>query len=225
MLQSIDKKNIIITYLIMLFILSTTSFKFITSQNNYPSIINKININGLSNEQNSEILHDLSDLFYKNIFFIDKKKINEVIIKHNTIEKYSIKKIYPSTINIDIKATKYLARVSNDNQIFVGANGKFIKDKKNNKTLPYIFGEFKPEDFLVFKGNIEKSKFHFTEFKTIYFFPSNRWDILTNNDTLIKLPQDSFLESINLAYKIITSNDFKNKTLIDLRIKNHLIVK
>ena len=63
------------------------------------------------------------------------------------------------------------------------------------------------------------------EFKTLYFFPSNRWDILTHEGVLIKLPQDSFLESLNLAYKIISSNDFKNLSLIDLRIKNHLIIK
>ena len=73
--------------------------------------------------------------------------------------------------------------------------------------------------------NIEKSKFSFSEFKTLYFFPSNRWDILTNNDILIKLPQDKFLESLNLAYKIIGNNDFKDKNLIDLRVNNHLIIK
>ena len=48
-----------------------------------------------------------------------------------------------------------------------------------------------------------QSKFTFTEFKTLYFFPSNRWDILTNDDILIKLPQDNISKSLNLAYKIM----------------------
>ena len=91
--------------------------------------------------------------------------------------------------------------------------------------MPYIFGEFSSKDFLNFKKNISKSEFTFTEFKMLYFFPSNRWDILTYDDILIKLPQDNISKSLNLAFKIKGSNDFKNKSLIDLRINNNLIVK
>ena len=219
---STDKKNKIIIYLIFLFILSTTNGKFTVSQNNYSSTIN---IQGLSNSENTKILNELNNLFYKNILFINKKVISNIISKYNIIEEYNIKRIYPSTINIKIKPTKYLARTSNDNQLLVGANGKLIKDKKKTEILPYIFGEFNSTDFLTFKKNIEQSKFIFTDFKTLYFFPSNRWDVLTNSDILIKLPQDNFLKSLNLAYKIINNNEFQNKKIIDLRINNHLIVK
>ena len=220
--QSTDKKNKIIIYLIFLFVLSTTNGKFTVSQNNYSSTIN---IQGLSNSENTKILNELNNLFYKNILFINKKVISNIISKYNIIEEYNIKRIYPSTINIKIKPTKYLARISNDNQLLVGANGKLIKDKKNTEILPYIFGEFNSTDFLTFKKNIEQSKFIFTDFKTLYFFPSNRWDVLTNSDILIKLPQDNFLKSLNLAYKIISNNEFQNKNIIDLRVNNHLIIK
>ena len=223
--QLTDKKNKIIIYLIFLFILSTTSGKYIENQNNYYSVVNKININGLSNDEKLKILNELNYLFYKNIWIIRKEELTKVINKYNTIEEYSIKKIYPSTIDINIKPTIFIARISNNDQLLVGSNGKIIEDKKNIEMLPYIFGEFNSKDFLFFKKNIEKSKFSFIEFKTLYFFPSNRWDILTNNDILIKLPQDKFLESLNLAYKIISNNDFKDKNLIDLRVKNHLIIK
>ena len=223
--QLIDKQNKIIIYLIFLLALSTTSTKFTANYNGYSSKINKINIEGLSDIDNSKILRELNNLLYENILIIQKEEIKKILNKHNIIEEYNIKKIYPSSININIKPTKYIARISNDDQLLVGANGKLIKDKKNNKKLPYIFGEFNSNEFLIFKKNIEQSKFVFTGFKTLYFFPSNRWDILTNDDILIKLPQDDFLESLNLAYKIISSNDFKNKNLIDLRINNHLILK
>ena len=220
--QLIDKQNKIIIYLIFLLVLSTTSTKFTANYNGYSS---KINIEGLSDIDNSKILRELNNLLYENILIIQKEEIKKILNKHNIIEEYNIKKIYPSTININIKPTKYIARISNDDQLLVGANGKLIKDKKNNKKLPYIFGEFNSNEFLIFKKNIEQSKFAFKGFKTLYFFPSNRWDILTNDDILIKLPQDNFLQSLNLAYKIINSNNFKNYNLIDLRINNHLIVK
>ena len=222
--QLIDKKNKIIIYLISLLILSTTNGKFVKNQNVYFSTINQVNIRGLSDTDNKKIYNELNSLFYQNILFVGKKEIQRVISNYNIIEEYNIKKIYPSTININIKPTKFIAKLSNNDQL-VGANGKLIEDRDNNEILPYMFGEYNSRDFLILKNNIDKSKFTFREFKTLYFFPSNRWDILTNDDILIKLPQDNFSTALDLAHKIISSDNFKNKKLIDLRVNNHLILK
>ena len=222
--QLIDKQNKIIIYLLLLFTLSTTTGKFLENQKNYSSTINQINIQGLSKINNSKIYNDLNNLFHKNIFSVSRKEIQRTINKYNIIEEYNVKKIYPSKIDINIKQTKFVARLSINDQL-VGANGKLIDDKDNSEILPYIFGKFNSQNFLSFKKNIEQSKFTFKEFKTLFFFPSNRWDILTNNNILIKLPQKNFLESLNLAYKIISSNELKKKKIIDLRVNNHLIIK
>ena len=45
------------------------------------------------------------------------------------------------------------------------------------------------------------------------------------NNTLIKLPQKNMFQSLNLAHKIISNEQFKNKNIIDLRVNSHLIVK
>ena len=109
--------------------------------------------------------------------------------------------------------------------MIVGSNGKLIPVEKNVIILPYIFGEFNSKKFLEFTKNIELSKFNFTEFKSVYFFPSNRWDILTINNVLIKLPENDVSESLNMAYKIIVNTQFKDKDTIDLRVKGRLIIK
>mgnify|MGYP006137448223 CR=1 FL=1 len=222
--QLIDKKNKIIIYLILLIMFSTPMDKFIKNQNNYSSKIIEINVKGLSNNDNLRIYNDLDNLFYKNILFISRKEIQKIVSKYNIIEEYSIKKIYPSTINVNIKPTVFVARLPGNDHL-VGANGKLIKGEQNNEILPYIFGEFNSQRFLSFKNNIEQSEFTFTKFKTLYFYPSNRWDILTNDNILIKLPQNNLLKSLNLAFKIVSNNDFKSKNIIDLRINNHLIIK
>ena len=222
--QLIDKKNKIIIYLISLLILSTTNGKFVKNQNVYFSTINQVNIKGLSDTDNKKIYNELNSLFYQNILFVGKKEIQRVISNYNIIEEYNIKKIYPSTINIKIQPTKFIARLSSNDQL-VGSNGKLIEDKENNEMLPYIFGQFNSKYFLKFKKNIAQSEFTFTKLKILYFFPSNRWDILTYDDILIKLPQDNISKSLDIAYKVINSHDFKNKNLIDLRINNHLIIK
>ncbi len=225
MLQSKGKKNKIIIYLLFLFILSTTSVKFINDQNKLSSSVNKINITGLSERKNLEISNNLNNFLYESIFAISKDEIRKILEKHNIIKEFNIKKIYPSTLNIKIKPTKFIARVSNNGQYLVGANGKLIEDKNNNELLPYIFGEFNSFDFLLFKQNIEKSIFSFSNLKTLYFFPSGRWDILTDNDILIKLPQEHIVASLNLSKKLINNDNFKDNKFIDLRVKNHLVVK
>jgi cell division protein FtsQ len=223
--QLTDKKNKVILYIIFFLILTTISGKFTTNKNNYSYTVSQINIEGLSKAENSKILNELNSLFYKNILLIGKEEIKLVLKKYNIIQEYKIRKIYPSRIDISIRPTKFVARIYNYDHFLVGANGKLIKDKENIEILPYIFGEFNSKEFLVFKKNIDQSKFIFTEFKTLYFFPSNRWDILTNSDILIKLPEDNLLQSLNFAYKMINSNEFKDKNLIDLRVNDHLIIK
>ena len=223
--QSIGRKNKIIIYLLFLFILSTTSAKLINDQNKLSSLISKINITGLSEGKNLEILNNLNNLLYKSIFVINKDEIRKILEKHNIIQEFNIKKIYPSTLNIEIKQTKFIARVSNNGQYLVGANGKLIEDKGNNQLLPYIFGEFNSQHFLSFKQNIEKSIFSFSNLKTLYFFPSGRWDILTDNDILIMLPQEHIVATLNLSKKLIDNDNFKDKKFIDLRVRNHLIIK
>ena len=222
--QPIDKKNKIIIYLLLLLILSTTSEKFSENKNNYSSKVNQINIKGLSDANSSKIHNELNNLSYKNILLISKKEIQNITNKYNIIEEYTVTKIYPSTINITVKSTKFVARLSNKD-LLVGANGKLIKDKENNDTLPYIFGEFNSKKFLKFKKNIEDSKFNFTDFKSISFYPSNRWDILTINGILIKLPDNNLLKSLNLSYKIIKNDQLKDSKFIDLRIANQAIIQ
>ena len=223
--QLIDRKKKIIIYLLFLILLSTTNKKFIEDLKSYSFTVNKINIVGLSKSENSKILNELKSLFNLNILTLGREKIKIVIEKHNIIEQYSIKKIYPSRIDIRIKPTKFIARISNNNQFLVGANGKLIEVKNNNEKLPYLFGKFNSSEFLILKKNIENSKFTFIEFKALYFFFFFLWDVLTSDNILIKLPEDNFSKSINLAYKVINSNDFKNKSFIDLRVKNYLITR
>tara|TARA_B100000767_G_scaffold216020_1_gene203560 strand:- start:70 stop:744 length:675 start_codon:yes stop_codon:yes gene_type:complete len=222
--QLIGKKNKIITYLLLFFILSTTNGKFLENPNSYASIIKQINVEGLSDTDNTKISNELNNLFDRNILLVRKGEVQKIMSKYNIIEMYNIKKIYPSTLRVKIKPTEFVARLSENNKL-VGANGKLIKDIGSNKILPYIFGEFNSNNFLQFKKNIARSHFIFNKFKTLYFFPSNRWDILTYDNVLIKLPKNNISQSLNLAYKIINSHNFKNKDLIDLRINNHLIMK
>ena len=223
--QLIDKKNKIVIYLLLLLILSTTSNKIAVNQEKNISKFNMLDVRGMSNSNKLELINKLDIFFYKNIFILRKSEINRIISKYNIIEEYNIKKIYPSKLDINIKSTKFTARISGENQLLVGMNGKIISNEKTDKILPYIFGEFNSKEFLELQKNIDQSKFSFKELKSIFFYPSNRFDIITIDNILIKLPENDLLNSLNLAHKIITENQFKDNKLIDLRISKNLVIK
>jgi len=218
------KKNKIIIYLIFLFILSTTSNKSLEFHQNYSAKINKIQVSGLSNSINSQIRNKLEKLLNINIFFINKDKIDKIISEYNLVEIYSVKKIYPKKIEVKIEQTKFIAKISGSKQVLIGSNGKLIKREINEK-LPFLFGKLDSKNFLEFKKIIDNSAFKFKDLKSVSFYPSKRWDIITNENILINLPKDNLLQSLNFAYKLIIDNNFKEIRVIDLRVKNHVVIK
>tara|TARA_B100000767_G_scaffold36353_1_gene30794 strand:+ start:308 stop:982 length:675 start_codon:yes stop_codon:yes gene_type:complete len=219
-----DKKNNIIIYLIFLFMLSTTSNKSLEFHQNYFAKINKIQVSGLSNIVNLQIRDKLQKLLNINIFFINKDKIDKIISEYNLVEFYSVKKIYPSKIEVKIEQTKFIAKISGSNQVIVGSNGKLVKQDIKER-LPFLFGKLHSYNFLEFKKIIDNSRFIFNDLKSVSFYPSKRWDITTSENVLINLPRDNLLQSLNLAYKIIIDDNFKEIRIIDLRVKNHVVIK
>ena len=223
--QLIDKKNKIITYIIFLVILSTVTNKSFENRDIYSVKISKIKVSGLSNNNNLKIKNELSELLSKNIFLVPKDTIEKIISQYNLIEEYSIKKIYPEEINIEIKPTKIIAKVAGNNNFLIGSNGKLIKNEYTNEKLPFLFGKFNSESFISFKEIINKSEFNLKDFRSIIFYSSNRWDAQTNSGILIKLPEENLIKALKVAHKIINNNKFKDVKIIDLRISNQIIMQ
>ena len=84
--------------------------------------------------------------------------VNEILNSNEFIESHEIFKKYPSTLDIKIKKTKLLAKINRDGKLlFIGSNGKFLKNEKSNFQLPFIFGNPEVKDFLKLKSIIDES--------------------------------------------------------------------
>ena len=223
--QLIDKKNKIVIYLLFLIILSTVTNKSLENRGSYPITVNKINVLGLSDKNNLKIKNELGDLLSKNIFLITRGNINKKISQYNLIEEYSIKKIYPTQINIKIKPTRFIAKIAGNNNFLIGTNGKIISNERTTEVLPFLFGKFNSENFITFQKIINNSEFNFKNFRSIIIYPSNRWDIQTTEGILIKLPEKNLVNALKIAHKIINNDKFKDGKIIDLRIFNQIIVQ
>ena len=186
--------------------------------------IKNINIKGLADIENEILLSNLRYIFLKNILLINKKEISEVLEKNTLVQNYTILKKYPSTLNIRIEKTKFLAKINKKNKIFyLGSNGKLIKN--NNKyELPFIFGNPDINEFLKFKKILDNSKISYEEIKNLYFFPSNRWDLHFKNDILLMLPNELTYEKLNYLYEFLENYNGENFNMVDARIENQIIL-
>ena len=211
-------------YFFFLVALSTTTNKALYKTENLFQIDN-INITGIPLDNIEGLNDELYKTIEKNIFFLKKEVLKNSISEFNIVEKYSVKKIYPRELNINIKPTKFIAKISNKDDVLVGSNGKLISNKDFKKKLPSIFGKFNSNKFLELKIHLERSGFNFEDLKSLIYFSSGRWDILTNDNVLIKLPNKKIYESLHLAKKILNDDNFKMNKFIDLRISNQIIVK
>jgi len=225
MLQLKDKKNKLLLYVLVIIFLSTINNKFSNNKKILIPKINNIKVFGLSETNNSRITSKLSRLLYKNIFFLEKKNLINILSKNNLIESFNIKKIYPNLIEVHLEKTNFIAVINDNNQnFFIGSNGKLIDYESSAQKLPFVFGKIDYENFLNFKDIIDKSKFSFKEIHSIYFFQSNRWDIKTHDGLLIKLPEKNLFNALETANKITNNDQLKTNKIIDLRILNHMIV-
>ena len=62
-----------------------------------------------------------------------------------------------------------------------------------------------------------------SEIKFLNFFPSERGDIIFNNDRIIKLPRKNVFKLINKVELLLKDQNF-DKKIIDLRINNKIIL-
>ena len=226
--QLIDKKKKLFFYFIIFILLSTQITKDQSKEKRTSINFNRIEVFGLSSEENSKVLKNLQSLQFQNIFLINKENFIKILKKNNLIESFSIKKYYPNKIKINIKPTEFLAVTSENNKkYYIGSNGKLIffdENKNFNKKLPFVFSKSNYEDFIELKKIIDKSKFKFEEIESFYYFSSNRWDIKINNGLLIKLPEKKILESLEIAYMIKSNKEFEDNNIIDLRVNNKIVI-
>ena len=214
-------KKILIYFFLLFLVGSINNIEF----NNLKfEAIKNINVLGLGQKDNKILSNDIKNLNLDNIFFLNGKKINNLINSNTLVENYEIFKRYPSTLDINIDKTEFLAKINYDQKIlFIGSNGKLSKDNVNNNSLPFIFGKPDIQEFLNFKKIVDSSKLSYQKIKNLYFYPSKRWDIELKNNIVIKLSSNFTKDTVNFALDFLQNKNSQNIEFVDVRIKNQII--
>ena len=187
--------------------------------------IKDIEIFGLENQFNLNFKSNFSNLYNKNIILLEKHLLKNLIEANTLVENYDIFKKYPSKLVININKTNFLARKNINGEFFlVGSNGKLTKNFLSNNDLPFIFGNPNVDDILALFSKIKKSKFKYTDLKNLFYYKSGRWDIETKKNIIIKLPREDLINVLNTVYDYQSSQNLKVSQIIDVRIKNQIIL-
>ena len=187
--------------------------------------IKSIQISGLNQNQNINLLESIKELNLKNIFFLNGNEISKIISSNSLVENYEIFKKYPYALDIKIKRTNFLAKINDNGKILlIGTNGKLSDVKFLDKEIPFIFGKPKIDEFIKFTNVIKQSKISLNQVKNLYFFPSKRWDLELKNNIILKLSKDHAKLSLDQAFEFINDNNFNDIKVVDARIKNQIIL-
>ena len=223
---SINKKKIYFYLFIFVFLNTIFNFKQMSKFSNIFKL-NEISISGLNLDEEYSLRSDLELFINQNIFLINTNQMYSILDNIKHIETFKIKKIFPSELNIDIKKTSYVGKTMKNGKVYlIGNNKKFIEQKKINikPNVPFVFGNFSIEEFLILQNNLRSNSFNLDEIKSYYYFKSSRWDLNKEDNITIKLPFSNYEQSLK-QYKILEDEGkiYKN-SIVDLRVPKKIII-
>tara|TARA_B100000378_G_scaffold99149_1_gene78802 strand:+ start:3724 stop:4494 length:771 start_codon:yes stop_codon:yes gene_type:complete len=197
----------------------------------YQYSLSVVNINGLNNINEDEILNLIKPYKDSSIFLIPIKKIANKISQNNWVKSINIQSNYKDTIEINIDESKpigiYTTGIQN---ILFSDDLKILENIANNEKRFSALIKFEgknsihesiklidsfPDDFIQY---VDKA----------FLINQRRWDLELKNSILLKLPENNIKEALE-NYKKIYIN-FSNEELIeiesiDLRMKKKIILK
>jgi cell division protein FtsQ len=189
-------------------------------------IIDEIKIENNTILKEKEIKKDLISIYETNLLFLKSSEIAKILNENSFIDSFEIKKIYPNKIKIKIFEKKPIAILQyKKKKFYISQKIDLINysDLDKYKNLPIVFGN--KESFKIFYNNLKKINFPLNHIKSFYLYESNRWDLETYNNKLVKLPIKNYLESLENFKNLSKENNFEKYQVFDYRINDQLILK
>ena len=221
---SISKHKLYLYLLFFIFLTSIFNFKFFETYQNI-FIVNKIIINGISDKEKKLVENELNSFKNINIFKLKEDQILKILNKFNFIENIYVKKIIPSSININLTKTSVIGiTLRNGENFYIGKNEKFINLNQISKidNTPILFGEFKIKDYLKLRKILIDNDIEIKNIESYYFYKNKRWDLLFSDGLLVMLPSKNIDKSLNIFKKLSINNKLINIKIIDFRVANQV---
>ena len=200
------KRFVIALFLIILLTTINSPQSFVISKFNLKTIVIENNL--LLKDKDVKSL--LIPFYNKNLIFLDNNEVKTALLQNSFIKSFNIKKKYPNTLKIEIFEKKPIAVLFNKkNKFYLSEKVDLIEFKNlpNYQQLPYVLGN--QNDFKILYNNLKKINFPLDVVKKYVLYETNRWDIETINNRIIKLPSKNYVKSLENFLNIKSQNDFE----------------
>mgnify|MGYP001250186172 CR=1 FL=1 len=217
------KKRLVLSLLLLLFLTTITL--------NQKIIITKFNIKEINIENNillssEEVKKLLIPIYETNLFFLKYEEVEKALMKSSLVGSFEIRKKYPNSLEIKIFEKTPIAIIFHKKKkYFLSENIELIKfeELKYNKSLPFVLG--KRDKFESFYNRLKINNFPVDIIKKYTFFETNRWDIETYDNKIIKLPPVNYINSLEKYLSLKNDSSVRKYKVFDFRIEKQLILK
>ena len=198
---------------------------------NYEYLLTDISVNKLEYIEVDDIRSLFSKYENKSIFLVPIEEISNQLLKNSWINSIKINNDYHNSIKIIIQESIPTGLYLDQNKYHLfDLNGKKLKFIKGNKIEKLDLIKF--EGGQVINNAIKLIKILPYSFKKeinrAIYINDRRWNLILDNNILLKLPENNIMKSINnynKIYKNISFNELEKIKYIDLRINNKIILK
>ena len=216
------KRLVIALFLLILFTTINSQQRFIISHFDLKTI--EIENNLLLKD--NDIKNLLISFYNKNLVLLNNNEVKKSLMQNSLIESFNIKKKYPNTLKVKIFEKKPIAVLfDKKNRFYLSEKIDLIEFRNlpNYQTLPYVLGN--KDDFKIFYNNLKKINFPLNVVKKYTLYETDRWDIETKDNQVIKLPSKNYLKNLKNFLDLKSKNDFGKYKLFDYRISKQLILR
>ena len=211
--------------LVLLLLLSTYNIQKKTNLNS------KLNIEEIYLENNKfidekKLKNKLSFLYETNLFLLNEKDIKLKLEEIDIIDSFEVKKIFPNRIKIKVYENIPIAIIQNKvDRKFYTTNDKTITfiELKEFSNLPIVYGDHK--SFKEFYKVLRKINYPLNEIKKFYLFESKRWDLVTKENQIVKLPIKNYEKVLQNFINLKDQINFRKYKTFDYRINDQIILK
>lgn len=225
----IRKKILLSIYTCIILIIASLGYYY------YPFILDKfINYNcfyikkviviGASPRVEKLIKENLGTKVGQSIFTLSTTKLSNNLRKIGWIKQFNIQKILPNIIKITINERQPVALYAHDGKYtIIDKEGYFLEDVKHNPQLILISGKNANSAFINIYDELNKYPKLKLNIKNFDYISNRRWNIILNNNLIIKLPDTNIPNVFPILNKLLKNSKVKNQvTCIDLRIPNNV---
>ena len=162
----------------------------------------------------------------KHIFDINFKEMGEELLKINEIKTVKINFNMEGEIKISIEEKKpfFIWKYENVQKV-LSIKGEILNfNESNNKNLINLYGLGAQKKIGNFYQIVRKNKQFENIIKSIEYIENYRWDIVLENNTLVKLSEKNYEKNLETLDKFLSSKELFDKThkMIDFRVDNRI---